>query len=48
MLEKALGKLEVILKQTLVVEMADTVSILAVLEAEHLETPVEEMLGVVR
>jgi hypothetical protein len=48
MVEKALGKLEVVRQETLVVEMADTVSILGMLVAEHLETPVEEMLEVVR
>jgi hypothetical protein len=48
MVEKALGKLEVVRQETLVVEMADTVSILGILVAEHLETPVEEMLEVVR
>jgi hypothetical protein len=46
--EKALGKLEVARQETLVVEMADTVSILGMLVAEHLETPVKEMLEVVR
>jgi hypothetical protein len=48
MVEKALGKLEVVRQETLVVEMADTMNILGMLVAEHLETPVEEMLGVVR
>jgi hypothetical protein len=48
MVEKALGKLEVVRQETLVVEMAEKVSILGMLVAEHLETPVEEMLGVVR
>jgi hypothetical protein len=48
MVEKALGKLEVVRQETLVVEMADTVSILGKLVAEHLETLVGEMLEVVR
>jgi hypothetical protein len=47
MVEKALEKLEVVRQEMLVVEMADTVSLLGMLVAEHLETPVEEMLGVV-
>jgi hypothetical protein len=41
--EKALGNLEVVGQETLVVEMADTVSILGVLVAEHLEILAEEM-----
>jgi hypothetical protein len=48
MVEKALEKLEVVRQKTLMVEMADTVSILGMLVAEHLETPVKEMLEVVR
>jgi hypothetical protein len=44
MVEKALGKLEVVRQEPLVVEMADKVSILGMLVAEHLETLVEEML----
>jgi hypothetical protein len=44
MVEKALGKLEVVRQETLVVEMADKVSILGVLVAEQLETLGEEML----
>jgi hypothetical protein len=47
MVEKALGKLEMVRQETLVVEMAEKVSVLGMLVAEHLETPVEEMLEVV-
>jgi hypothetical protein len=46
--EKALEKLEVVRQETQVVEMVDNMSILGMLVAEHLQTPVEEMLGVVR
>jgi hypothetical protein len=47
-LEKALVKWKVARQKTLVVEMADRVRILGMLVAGHLETPVDEMLGVVR
>jgi hypothetical protein len=47
MVEKALGKVEVVRQGTLAVVMVEKLSILAMLEAEHLEILAEDMSQVV-